>query len=243
MDAALFFPKASAEDKMLAYAVCGGIPQYLNVLAQYENINEGIYEGFFKKSALLYEEPQNLLKQELREPAVYNSLISAIATGASKLNEIATKAGEDNKKCAKYLKTLLDLHIIRKEHPYGTRTERNGIYVLNDNMFRFMFFDIGRWWGTNPETKTQEEIDILADAEGRVIFAECKWQNADMRPEVLSQLQQRSMMFGRYDERYYYLFGKRGFHKELKNHAAAGRVALVDVAGLYGLQEDKRINN
>ena len=23
------------------------------------------------------------------------------------------------------------------------------------------FSDLGRWWGTNPKTKTQEEIDIM----------------------------------------------------------------------------------
>ncbi len=47
--------------------------------------------NFFDRSCYLYEEPANLLKQELREPAVYNAIIKAIAEGASRLNEIVTK--------------------------------------------------------------------------------------------------------------------------------------------------------
>ena len=51
----------------------------------------------------MFEEPANLLKQELREPATYNGIIAAIANGASKLNEIATKNGLESNKCAKYI--------------------------------------------------------------------------------------------------------------------------------------------
>ncbi|WP_297953262.1 hypothetical protein [uncultured Lactobacillus sp.] len=40
----------------------------------------------------LFEEPNNLLKQELRDPSTYNSIINAIAMGASKQNKIATSS-------------------------------------------------------------------------------------------------------------------------------------------------------
>ena len=36
-------------------------------------------ENLFDRSSYLYEEPANLLKQELREPAIYNAIIKAIA--------------------------------------------------------------------------------------------------------------------------------------------------------------------
>lgn len=51
-------------------------------------------DSVFDRSGYLFEEPENLLKQELREPGVYNSIITAIAEGASKLNEISTKTGQ-----------------------------------------------------------------------------------------------------------------------------------------------------
>ena len=70
-------------------------------------------------------EQENLLKQELREPTVYNSIITAIAGGASRSNEISTKMNMESAVCAKYLKVLLDLGIIKKETPI---TEKGGTF-------------------------------------------------------------------------------------------------------------------
>ena len=288
-DAGKFFKRFSPEDKMLAYAVCGGIPQYLTAVAGHRSVTDGILECFLKKSGVLYEEPDNLLKQELREPAVYNTLITSIANGASKLNDISTKSGEENRKCAKYIKSLMDLHIISKEHPYGSKSERNGVYSLTDNMFKFwyrfiprnmaniesglgkqvfenrilpfltaymgrvfeeacreymqrqnglppvpfLFNGIGRWWGTNPHTKTQEEIDILADADSKAIFGECKWTNAEIGVDVPDSLREKSSFFTKYTEKNYILFSKSGFNKPLKDCATKDGIALISLDMLY----------
>ena len=77
--------------------------------------------------------------QELRNPAVYNAIIKAIAGGASKPNEIAVKAGEEGKKVSKYLTTLINLHLVKKEMPVIGGRERSSIYRLRDNMFRFWY--------------------------------------------------------------------------------------------------------
>ncbi len=59
------------------------------------------------------------------EPAIYNSVISAIAGGVSRLNEISTKVGLESGICTKYLKVLLDLGILKKETPI---TEKPGLF-------------------------------------------------------------------------------------------------------------------
>lgn len=138
-DSAKFFENWSDEDKALAYAVTGGIPQYLNKLKSYQTIGEGIKNEFLKKNGSLFDEPRNLLLQELREPSTYNAIIRAIASGASKLNEISTKTGEDNKKISRYLSSLMELHLIKKELPIFHAQDRNGIYTVLDNMFRFWY--------------------------------------------------------------------------------------------------------
>lgn len=138
-DSAKFCDKWDNEDKAVAYAVTGGIPQYLSKLKSYNSIAEGIKNEFLKKNGSLYEEPRNLLMQELREPAVYNTIIRSIAGGASKLNDISVKAGEDSKKVSKYLSTLMSLHLVKKESPMFNNQERNGIYAVSDNMFRFWY--------------------------------------------------------------------------------------------------------
>ncbi len=50
---------------------------------------------FKRESMGLYEKSANLLKQELREPAIYNTIIKAIAEDTSRLNDIKTKVGEE----------------------------------------------------------------------------------------------------------------------------------------------------
>ena len=127
------------EYQALIYGITGGIPHYINKLGVRDNIDNALLENLFDSSSYLFEEPENLLKQELREPATYNSIISAIAGGSSKLNEIATKTGTETGVCAKYLKVLLDLGIVKKEMPVTEKSTKKTIYQLGDNFFRFWY--------------------------------------------------------------------------------------------------------
>ena len=272
-DSAEFLPNASLHDKLLGYGVTGGIPQYLNAISQDESIEGSISRMFFSKDGFLYEEPQNLLKQELREPALYNSIITAIACGSSRLVDISNKVREPDSKTAKYIKNLTDLGIVEKEAPIFSKSERNGSYSIKDNMYRFwhrfvpslvtlieagydniydmrvkpfipeymgrtfeticrqyllrlnvkdrlpfLFDTIGRWWGGNPITKQESEIDIVAASKDSLIIAECKWQNEGVGKKVYAELREKSALFtGR--EIYYYLFSKSGFTDALLNEA------------------------
>lgn len=96
-------------------------------------------KNLFNTSSYLFEEPENLLKQELREPSVYNSVITAIAGGASRSNEISTKVGLESSVCAKYLRVLLELGILKKEMPLTEKTGKKTIYPIADNFFRFWY--------------------------------------------------------------------------------------------------------
>jgi len=186
-DSGMFFSELSFEDKMIAYAVTGGIPQYLNALAEHDDIMAGISECFLKKSGMLYEELENLLKQELHEPHVYNTIFKDA--------------------CCQYV------------------LRRNKALSLP-----FMINNIGRWWGTNNKTRTQEEIDFIADCDENAIFGECKWLNAEIGLDVLDELKRKSMLFEKYVNKHYMLFSKKGFKKELINQYD---VELIDLEELY----------
>ena len=67
----------------------------------------------------------------------YNAIIKAIAEGASRLNDITTKVGEENSVVAKYLKTLIDLGFVKKETPVTEKPGKKTIYLLADNFFVF----------------------------------------------------------------------------------------------------------
>ena len=70
---------------------------------------------------------------------MYNSIITAIAEGASKLNEISTKAGMESGPCSKYLSVLIELGIVKRETPVTEKPGKKTIYTIEDNFFRFWY--------------------------------------------------------------------------------------------------------
>ncbi len=277
------FKNFSDEDKALIYGIVGGTPQYLLQMDDKLSVEDNIKNTFFNPTSSLFEEPENLLKQEVREPALYNAIITAIATGASRMAEISTNVGESTSVCATYLKNLIALGLVQKETSYGEKESRKSIYSIDDNMFRFWyrfvpenhsiigrgaadlayrriephlsehmgkvfeeickqylwslllagkspveFRELGRWWGTNPATRKQTEIDIMGEQDkNTVLFGECKWTNEKVDASVLETLVRRSQMF-RYDTIWLYLFAKNGFTKGCVEAAdQMGNVKLV----------------
>lgn len=134
-----YFEHFQGEDKALAYGIVGGTPQYLLQFNDRLSIEENIKNTFLDPISFLYEEPVNLLKQEVREPAIYTAIITAIAAGASRMSEISSKVGENTNICANYLNNLISLGIVQKETPYGEKTSRRSLYSIEDNMFRFWY--------------------------------------------------------------------------------------------------------
>jgi AAA+ ATPase superfamily predicted ATPase len=127
------------EDKAVFYGITGGIPEYLSKINNRLSLKENIIALYLNDSGALYEEPTNLLKQELRELATYNGIIDSIAAGASRLSEIASKNSMESNKCAKYLSSLISLGIVKKEIPITEKTSKKSIYLLKDQMFRFWY--------------------------------------------------------------------------------------------------------
>ena len=134
-----YFHDFSDEDKALLYGIVGGTPQYMLQIDHNLSIEDNIKNTYLNPMSAFYEEPVNLLKQEVREPAIYNAIITAIATGASRMSEISGKVGENTNVCSSYIKNLITLGIINKETPYGEKESRKSIYVIEDNMFRFWY--------------------------------------------------------------------------------------------------------
>lgn len=267
------------EERAALYGVTGGIPEYLSRIDLDMNVDDNIIQLFFDESGRLFEEPVNLMKQELREPMTYHSIVAAIAGGASKLNEIATKTGLESSGCSNQLSSLISLGIVKKEVPITEpATSRRTLYRLSDSMYLFWYRfvrpntsgimrgvggqvyetavrpqlsdfmgsifeeicrqylylpqiyaglpfpvgETGRWWGSNPKTKKQEEIDIMSVSAEKALFAECKWRSEKAGRAVIDTLIERGGLFA-YSEKYYYIFSKSGFEKSATDYAKEKR--------------------
>ena len=134
-----YFNNLSDEDKALMYGIVGGTPQYLLQMSDKLSVEENIKNTYLNPMSFLYEEPVNLLKQEVREPAIYTAIITAIATGHTRMSEISTKVGEDTNVCSNYLKNLMSLGMVQREIPYGEKASRKSVYSIEDNMFCFWY--------------------------------------------------------------------------------------------------------
>ena len=147
----------SDEDKAYIYGIVGGTPQYLLQMSDKLSVGDNIKNTYLNPMSFLYEEPLNLLKQEVREPAIYNAIITAIATGYSRMSEISTKVGESTTVCSGYLKNLIDLGIVKKETPYGEKSSKKSIYSIEDNMFYFWY----RFIPDNASVIARGAVDLV----------------------------------------------------------------------------------
>ena len=140
-DAALMLPGLTAEQFVTYYATFGGTPYYLAQLDSSATYEENVTELMFETSGILYEEPLMLLRRELREPALYNSILDAIGSGETSPKRIADTAGVNPSSMSKYLKPLVDLGIVERQVPFGDNpaSSRKATYQLADPFFAYWY--------------------------------------------------------------------------------------------------------
>ncbi|MCL2152010.1 MAG: AAA family ATPase [Oscillospiraceae bacterium] len=285
-----FAPKLSKLDQAVMYSVTGAIPKYLSLFNDSLSLDQNLTSQYFDRTAYLFEETNNLLKQEFKEPSLYQSIITAIATGGSQMKDIKGKTGEESSTIATYMKSLLDTGIVKKEVPIMDKPgSRKTIYRLEDGMFRFWyrfvypnvslvsldkgkmvydrikpqiidfmgetferlciqymwsiygdlpfaFQNIGRWWGNNPDLKSQAEIDFIAHSEDmeQAIFGECKWRNELLDKGFIEEALEKCKMFKQFKQKYYYFFSKSGFTAGAQKFALeTGNIRLIDFKDMF----------
>ena len=270
-DSVRFFPKWKAEDSLYAYGACGGVPQYLEIFSRWKNFKEAVIHEFLEPTGGLIDEPDFLLKEELREPALYNAIIEAIASGATKNQEISDQVKRPANGLISYLANLESLGIIEKKRPIEENSKKKIIYTISDNMFFFwyrfvpkcrymiamglteeaydsrispcmdeyfgkifegvcleyilrqtaerkigtVYDEYGKWWGSDPGTKAQEEIDIVAASKTDLLTAECKWQSRKTGYDTYNKLVYRTSLIRGSRDVTYYIFSKSGFDRKL----------------------------
>lgn len=125
------YPSFSDDDFIQLYAVLGGIPGLWKRLDASQNARQNLINHVINKYSGIYSEMSNCLLEELREPAVYNTILGVIASGENKLNGIYQHTGFSRAKISVYLKNLMEIDLIEK---YGA-----GLYRINRSSCKFYF--------------------------------------------------------------------------------------------------------
>ncbi len=137
-----FFPRWSLRDRVLAFAVLGGMPAYLQRFDDQRSLRENLLRELLRPEGYLFDEVHFLLRSELTSPATYNSILQAVAAGAERLNDIALEVGVDSTTAGKYLHVLRELDLIERQvpltDPHPLRSRR-GTYRVTDRFVAFHF--------------------------------------------------------------------------------------------------------
>lgn len=136
------FPSMNVNDCIKVLAVFGGVPKYLRFYSEKLTLSENIFRLILGKNSLFSGEPANILKNDLRELSLYNTLLYCIASGDNKLSDIYERTGFSRAKISVYLKNLIDIDIVEKIYSYDTNDTKDtqkGIYQIKDNLIAFWY--------------------------------------------------------------------------------------------------------
>ena len=78
------------------YAIWGGVPRYWELRRDYPDKETAIRKVLLDPQGPLIEEPQRLLRDDMRDTVQASTLLTIIGNGANKLSEIANRAGKDS---------------------------------------------------------------------------------------------------------------------------------------------------
>ncbi|MFV9631781.1 MAG: ATP-binding protein [Methanosarcinales archaeon] len=137
-----FLPRYSPEELIYAYTACGGIPFYINKFDDSMDVFENIHGKILRKGEVLNEEAEFLLKEELREPKTYFSILRAISFGNTKFSGIMNYTGIDKNSLTRYLDILRTLGLVRRDIPVTEKSReksKKGLYYIDDNYLNFWF--------------------------------------------------------------------------------------------------------
>lgn len=137
-----FFPGFTRQQCIEVYAILGGLPGLWSNLRDDISIKDNILQNILSPTSTLFYEAERLLSEELRETAVYNTLLASIASGRYKLNDLYKHTGFSRAKISVYLKNLMELEIVEKIFSYDTEGNDNvqkGIYRISSRFMHFYY--------------------------------------------------------------------------------------------------------
>lgn len=137
-----FFKRLSFEEFLSFYILIGGMPAYLLEMDINDTLEVNFRQKVLDRKEFLYSEVEFILREELREPRVYLSILAAISLGKTRASEIINTTGIEKSHLHKYLGILEHLQLIQREVPVtetNPEKSKKGLYKLSDNFFRIWF--------------------------------------------------------------------------------------------------------
>jgi AAA+ ATPase superfamily predicted ATPase len=135
-----YAPGFSNDDLLALYSFTGGVAKYVQLLIEDHAFTvDAMIDSIISSDSVFINEGRAILVEEFgKDYDTYFSILSAIALGKTRRNEIESLIG---KEIGGYLTRLEDDYgIIKKEIPLGAKPlSKNAVYIIQDNFFTFWF--------------------------------------------------------------------------------------------------------
>ncbi|MBR5337360.1 MAG: ATP-binding protein [Lachnospiraceae bacterium] len=124
------------------YGIIGGVPKYIDRWNKSRTVKDNVCKLILSPSGILYNEVDRIIGSELREQAVYSTILYALATGRNKLNDLFAYTGFSRAKISVYINNLIDLDIVEKVDSFETAGRVNtkkGVYQIKNTLVNFYY--------------------------------------------------------------------------------------------------------
>ena len=136
------YPEYSVSDCVKAYGILGGVSSYMNRWNSKKDIRSNICKNILSPNGYLFAEAERFIGSELRELAIYDTILAALAAGHRKLNDLFNVTGFSRAKISVYMKNLAAFEVIEKVSSFetgGWENAQKGIYQIRSNYVNFWF--------------------------------------------------------------------------------------------------------
>ena len=137
-----FLPDYRENELVKMYALCGGVPRYLELLAGFSGFDEALEHLVLDSSGLLYQEARYLLHEEISSPNTCWSILQSLGSGTGRISEIGARLGLPANQLTHYMDLLRDLFLVYREVPVLEKNpakSKKGFYQVADPFLRLWF--------------------------------------------------------------------------------------------------------
>jgi AAA+ ATPase superfamily predicted ATPase len=180
-DAQDFIEAGTARERIERFALTGGATLYLDELGRGRDLRQRVCSSVLDSRGPLFNDPREVLEEELRQPSVYFSLLEELASGARSLADLAAALGKRTNELGPYLEMLREMQLVEQIAPLTAgRAGRDHRYRLGDGFLRFWFrfvfpFQDDLRSGLRPVDHFDGEVKpVLADHVAPVFESLCR---------------------------------------------------------------------
>ena len=141
-DICKLYPDYPKTNLFILYSILGGIPGLWNFLEMSLDVRENIERFILSDRSYMRLVGYLYCMENLRESGVYDTILSAMAQGNTKLNDLNKVTGYSRAKISVYLKTLMEQEQIEKVYSVecdGVENTKKGIYEISSSFTDFWF--------------------------------------------------------------------------------------------------------